>query len=348
LKVEVLDSKARVIKVRPESEEDLWTLRIALRRGDLLTLKTARDVRVGSGRKERIPMVLTIRVDSVEFQPFTGKLRVSGVVVEGPDEFGVKGKRHSATISPGQQVTIERPSGWDPKVVERLRSSGRGGTAIIAAIDYDEYAVAVLAPHGFTVLEDLSLSLPGKDDPAREQEIGRLTERVAKRVVEAASKYGAAVTVIVGPGPLKHEVAEKVRSMAPTLKVLVDDASMGGVAGVREALRRPRVAEALREYSILEAESIMEEFMRRMARSRDTVAYTPRDVAAAALLGAAAGGILLRQRVVVEAFGGRKTGGQRQRVAHAQVQPLRGHGVHGLRGIADADHAAAVNLIELL
>ena len=286
MKVEVLDAKRRFLRVRPESEEDLWRLKIALRRGDLVTLRTSRDVRIGSGRKERIPMTLTIRLDSVEFQPFTGKLRVSGVVVEGPDEFGVKGKRHSATISPGQSVVVEREGGWDERVIARLRSSASPGSAVIAAIDYDEYAIAVLAPHGFTIVEDTAVSLPGKDDPAREGEVERLVERVAARVVEEASRHKAVVAVVVGPGHLKGLVAERVREAAPKLRVVVDDASMGGSSGVREALRRTRVAEALREYSILEAEAVLEEFLRRAARDRDSIAYTVKEVLAAARLAA--------------------------------------------------------------
>ncbi len=286
MRVEVLDSKRRVVRVRPESEEDLWRLKITLRRGDLVTLRTVRDVRVGSGRKERIPMTLTLRLESVEFQPFTGKLRVSGVVVEGPDEFGVKGKRHSATVAPGQQLIVEREGGWSESALSRLRSSSAAGAAVIAAVDYDEYALAVVAPHGFTVVEEAEVSLPGKDDPSREAEVERLVSRLASRIVEEASRRSASVAVIVGPGPLKLRVAEAVRSIAPKLRVIVDDASMGGVSGVREALRRTTVAEALREYSVLEAESILEEVMRRAVRDRDSVAYTAGEVLAAARLGA--------------------------------------------------------------
>ena len=287
LQVEVLDSRGRRLRVRPESEEDLWRLRLVLRPGDVVVVRTVRDVVVGSGRKEKVPMTLAIRVKTVEFQPFTGRLRIHGVIVEGPDEWGVKGKHHSATIAPGQQVVLEREGGWGRAELARLRSPGAKGTVVVAAVDYDEWGVAVAAPHGFEVVREEAASLPGKDDPeAREEAVRRLAAEAAKAIVEAASRYSARAAVIVGPGPLKEEVAERVRAQAPGLRVMVDEASMGGRSGILEALRRGSVAEALGEYSVFRAEAIVEEFLRRFARKPDTVAYGPRDVMAAARLGA--------------------------------------------------------------
>ena len=104
--------------------------------------------------------------------------------------------------------------------------------------------------------------------------------------MEAASKYNSRVAVIVGPGPLKQEVASKVRAQAPSLHVIVDEASMGGRSGIEEALRRQSVARALRDYSIAEAEEVLGEIMKRAAKDPSTIALGPREVAAAALLGA--------------------------------------------------------------
>ncbi|MCE4615878.1 MAG: mRNA surveillance protein Pelota, partial [Aeropyrum sp.] len=145
MKVEVLDNRGKVVRLRPESDEDLWLLRISLRRGDQVTLRTSRDVQVGSGKRERVAMTLKLVLDSVEFQPFTGKLRISGIVVEGPEEFGVKGRRHSTAISIGQQLVVERSQGWRDHELEKLRSGAARGTAAIAAVDYDEVGLAVLA-----------------------------------------------------------------------------------------------------------------------------------------------------------------------------------------------------------
>ncbi len=286
MRVEVLDSKGRRIRVRPAGEEDLWALMVVLRPGDVVEGRTFRDVSVRGGRKERRPIWVRLRVGGVEFQPFTGRLRVHGVIVDGPEEYGVKGRHHSMTIAPGQEVVLERESGWPRGALERLRRSGPGGRAVVAAVDYDEYAVALLSAHGYRVVAEGYSGLPGKDSPDREEALRRYVERVARLVVDAASREGVGVVVVVGPGDLKREVARRVTAAMKDVRVFVDDASMGGRAGVEEALRRPRVAEALREYSVVEAEAVIDEAMRLLARHPQMVATSLKAVREAAELGA--------------------------------------------------------------
>ncbi len=289
MKIRVLDRRGWRLEVRPESEEDLWVLRNTLRPGDLVTGRTLRDVAVkGSESKRRKPVTVTMRVKYVEFQPFTGRLRIYGVIVEGPEEYGLKGKHHAMTVSPGQVIVVEREGGWSRRVVERLESSGPRGRAVVAAVDYDEYAIAVVALHGYRVVAEGSASLPGKDDPARDQALSHYVDTVARLIVETASREGARVVVVAGPGPLKEEVASKVRLQASTLKVYTDSTSMGGTTGIGEALRRPLIREALREYSLVEAEAWLEEAMKVAAREPERVAFGVDAVLEAARLGAAA------------------------------------------------------------
>ena len=287
MKIEVIDRRRERLRVTPESEEDLWTIKTIVRPGDLVRGKTYRDVAVGGrGEKEKKPIIVTIRVKNVEFQPFTGKLRFFGVIVEGPEEYGVKGKHQSILVTPGSTIILERPGGWPEKAIERLRASGPRGKAVVVAVDYDEYGLALVSPQGVRILVDKYVRLPGKDDPAREQELEKLKAAVAREIVEAASRNNARIVVIVGPGTLKREIADRVREQAPTLKIVVDDASMGGRAGIEEALRRHTVAAALQDYVVTEAEAALGELLKYAARSPELVATGPSDVLAASLMGA--------------------------------------------------------------
>lgn len=287
MKVEVVDKRLERIRVRPESEEDLWVLKTILRPGDYVVGKTYRDVaKGGRGEKEKRAIVVKLQVKNVEFQPFTGKLRIFGVIVEGPEEYGVKGRHQSILVVPGKEILVERSGGWPERVIEKLKQAGPRGRTVIAAVDYDEYAVAVMSHHGVKFLVDSSTSLPGKDDPSREQEVGRLVEKIAGMIVRAASDYKAPLAIIVGPGFLKRMVAEKVKSMAPGLKLIVDDASMGGRAGVEEALRRPSIWSVLREYTIAEVEEILAEVMKEAARGGERIAIGVDEAYAVARMGA--------------------------------------------------------------
>ena len=287
MELRVLDSKGRAIEVRPRSEEDLWALAMSLREGDRVRTVVLRDV---SGRdakeKQRRPIEVVIRVESVEFQPFTGSLRVFGVIEEGPDRFGVKGRHQSAYIGLNQAVVVEREGGWDERTLSRLRSSGPRGRAVVVSVDYDGYAVAELTSLGMRVASEVSASLGPKDDPRREERLREMVSEAASEAVRAASELGARVVLVVGPGQLKEEVAAAVRASAPSLRVLTDSTSSGGVEGVYEALRRQGVVEALREIDAVRAREVLDEFLRRLSSGADLVAYTLDEVLEAARAGA--------------------------------------------------------------
>ncbi len=288
MRIEVLDRRREALRVTPESEEDLWVLKTVVRPGDLVKGRTFRDVAVGGrGEKEKRPITVKIRVKNVEFQPFTGRLRFFGVIVEGPEEYGVKGKHQSILVTPGTTVILERPGGWPERVLKRLESTGPRGSAVVAAIDYDEYGIAVVSPQGMKILVDKYVRLPGKDDPSREHEEERLIAEAASSIVEAAAKYRARVAVVAGPGPLKQRVADRVRASAPGIHVIVDDASMGGRAGIEEALRRQSVARALKDYTIAEAEALLAELMKRASRDPSLIAVGVDEVLAVSRMGAA-------------------------------------------------------------
>lgn len=287
MQVEVIDKRRVRLRVRPESEEDLWILKTILRPGDFVVGKTYRDVaKGGRGEKEKRAIVVKLRVKNVEFQPFTGKLRLFGVIVEGPEEYGVRGKHQSILLVPGKEVVIEREEGWPVRVIEKLKEAGPRGRTVISAVDYDEYAIAVLSPHGVKFIVDTGTGLPGKDDPSREQEVQKLVDRIAGLIVKTASDYKAPVVVIVGPGYLKRLVADKVKAMAPNLRLIIDDSSMGGRAGVEEAMRRPSIWSVLQEYAIAEAEEILAAAMKEAAHGGGKLATGVEDTLVVSRMGA--------------------------------------------------------------
>jgi len=287
MKVEILSRRKDRIWVRPESEEDLWTLRSIIRPGDLVKARTIRDVSFkGTTKKEKKQIIVKIKVKDVGFQAFTGRLRIFGVIVEGPEKYGIKGKHQAITVVSGMTLELEREGGWPEKVLEKLRGSGPKGRAVLVAVDYDEYAVAVLAMHGYRVIAEGSLHLPGKDDPGREQQLSKAISEIARTIVDTAKRYGAELVIIGGPGALKQEVASKVRELSIHLRVVTDDLSMGGSSGLMELLRRPMLEKLLSEYAVVRAERVLEEAMKLAASNPSLVAFGLDNALRAAELGA--------------------------------------------------------------
>lgn len=285
------DLRHGVVKIIPESTDDLWILATLIQPGDLVKARTVREIHFGergSGRSSRIPMVLTVRVENVEFQAFTTRLRVRGVVVEGPEKYGVKGKYHTLSIDVGQELIVIKPMGWPPAFLERLEKSIPTAKALVVAVDYDEYAIGLVQGQGVKMIVSSSLYLPGKDDPRREERLREAVSTIARQAAEIARREGPALIVVAGPGRLKNIVSEKLKELLKHEKarIVIDDVSMGGEAGIYEEMRRGAMRKALQEVASIAAENIMEEFERRLAKEPQTIAYTLEKVYKAAEAGA--------------------------------------------------------------
>ncbi len=270
------DLKQGIVKVVPESSDDLWVLSTVIAPGDLVTAKTVREIRFGergSGRSSRIPMVLTIRVEAIEFQPFTNRLRIRGVVVEGPEKYGVRGKHHTLSIDVGRDVTIVKEQGWPRPLLERLEKASQSPPVVVVAVDYDEYAVAVVRSQGVRVVVEEALKIPGKGDPRREDELRKAVAVIAKTVARTVEAEGAVAVVVAGPGPLKDQVVDRLRGIGLSAPIHVDTASIGGVGGVYEAIRRGAVARVAEQAVLARAEDILATFDELLAKNPSRVAY---------------------------------------------------------------------------
>ncbi|ABM80743.1 mRNA surveillance protein pelota [Hyperthermus butylicus] len=289
MKILAVDTKRGLVRVVPETTDDIWLLSTVIQPGDLVRAKTLREIHFGdrgSGRSSRIPMVLTVRVEAVEFQAFTTRLRIRGIVIEGPEKYGVVGKYHTLSIEPGRELDIVKPSGWPQVLIEKLKRGSYNVAAVVVAVDYDDYAVAVVRGQGVKILASGGLHLPGKDDPTREDKLREAVTVIAKTTADVARRENALLVVAAGPGTVKNLVAEKLRGLVQGVKILVDNVSMGGEAGVFEEVRRGIMRQALQDAAVVEAERILEEFERRLAKEPGRIAYTLEQVYRAAEMGA--------------------------------------------------------------
>ncbi|MEM3980610.1 MAG: hypothetical protein QXF79_05085, partial [Ignisphaera sp.] len=283
MQLEVLDDRHGVIKVKIDSEDDLWLLSLLLAPGDTIKALTTRDVSFGS-EKRRIPMVLSVRVEYTEFQPFTNKLRIHGIVLEGPDRFGVIGSHHTISVGVGSEMVITK-SHWDKKLLDEVMKITRAINILLVAVDFDEYAIALLQMQGLKIVESKNVSLPLSDEMF-EEEKKILVEELARKIVEVAQRYNVEAIVVGSPGNLKVEIKEAIENLGREFKVYLDTVANGGYAGLQELLRRDVLGSIIRDSAIAKATKIIEEFEKLLVKDINMVAYGVDNVALAAGLGA--------------------------------------------------------------
>ncbi|RLF05199.1 MAG: mRNA surveillance protein pelota [Thermoprotei archaeon] len=286
MKVIAWDEKHGRMLLRIEGQDDLWCLYNILDPGDMVTARTLREVKVND-KSSRRPMTLKLKVEKVEFQPFTEKLRVRGIVVEGPDRFGVVGSHHTITVGEGSEILVEKEK-WPRHHLKRIFKAASRKPIGILLIGIDSDEAAFVAPHdyGFEILAEARLNLPGKHDPTKRDEA--LKEKIAEltaKAKELAERLNAKAIAVVGPGFIKDMLAKELSSNIKA-RIYVDSASSGGYQGVREAIKRGVLRRMLSDFSIVEEAELMDELLAHISKSDGKAAYGIDEVKRAAEYGA--------------------------------------------------------------
>jgi len=274
LKMLESDEKKGIYKILVEDEDDLWVLRNIIREGDLVEATTTREVKPGEGgESRRFPMVLRVRVKDIEFQAFTDRLRIKGIVVEGPDKFGVVGKHHTLTIKPGDTVVLveKRLDEFSRRLLEGFARKRR---ILAVALDYEEVCFALVTEQGVKTLREYYTGLPGKEAVEEyEEALRRLLDRVVDEVIEYSKNLRVDGVLIGSPGYLKDRVSAKIRERGFDKPLLTDNTSYGGCKGVDELLRRGGEKSLVGELNMTAALKYFEEFKNTIVRDPEQVAY---------------------------------------------------------------------------
>ncbi|MEM4048153.1 MAG: mRNA surveillance protein Pelota [Zestosphaera sp.] len=270
------------VKVRIEDVDDLWILKNIIKAGDVVVSKTLRDVKVDGEGKRRLPMTLAIKVEKLYFQPFASRLRIHGIIVEGPEEYGLRGSHHTLNVDVGGEITLFKES-ISQALLRRLESlsNRRRFRALLVAADFDEVSLAILYDQGIRFLNDLTLPGIRSDDESSIESVATL---IAEEVVRYLESEKIDFLIVGSPTVLREALTKELKTrIKGKLKIFTDSVSIGGRAGIQELLKRDSVKGLLQEFVIVEGEEILEKFLKLLMSDPERIAYGLRDVEFAAL-----------------------------------------------------------------
>lgn len=152
------DEKRQAAKLHIESEDDLWILHLILEKGDKVVAKTTRDIGLGK-ESRRIPMTIVLKVDYTEFQEFTNRLRIHGIIEDAPERFGIRGAHHTINLDIGDEIIIIKQQ-WNKYALDKLKKQAdKRSKIIIALVDFDEYLIAIPFEQGIKILSEHAAQL---------------------------------------------------------------------------------------------------------------------------------------------------------------------------------------------
>jgi len=295
LKILEMNLKKRIVRVLPESLDDLWHLYNIVAPHDEVYAQTTRLVKVEElyarpKKGRRVSVFLGIKVEKVAWDRSLNRLRVHGIVCKAPEELNVTGSHHTINVTLDNPITIIKPE-WLKHQIDRLEraSSVTLAPIIVVSIDDEEYCVAGLRQYGIEVKVEERIRLPGKLEAEKREKAKREFFKTALESLRETWINLRSPVVIIGPGFVKNEFANYVKTVASDIgRAIVDikGVNSAGVAGVQEALRSGVLTRALGHLRVVEEAKVVEEALKRLGKGGLDVTYGSIEVKKASMFGA--------------------------------------------------------------
>lgn len=295
MKILKCDEKSRELRLKVEDEDDVWVLHTIIEIDDEIYTKTTREIKMGN-ESVRKYMQIGIKVEKVEFQPFTNRLRVNGIVIYHPEEYenyGFLGRHHTVSIEAPDEIRIIKKK-WVKSIIKQIeeRCKEKSRRILIVAIDDEEAAIGIIRDYGVEILFETQFKLPGKrEEKMREKKIEKITSEISKKVIENVEKNNNLRTIIVvGINYLREKLTSKILNEQSKLKhkcvLISEDTSNGGIRGINEALKKDSLLKALKEVKVIEDSEMMEEYLKTLSKEERKVTYGLNETYKAAEMGA--------------------------------------------------------------
>ncbi len=342
MKVLAVDRKTNFLKLRAESGSDLWRLSRLVVLGDSVGAFThRRDPEAPSdtpeAQKERRPVFLGLRAEKIDFHEFSGHLRISGPIIEGPFDIG---RHHTLDLEEGAVVSLTKPAltAADWTIIDEGKRGAQDPRMIVICLDWSEAAIARIRGRTVETVEERSRrgtgkyvkSSGGRREKEDEQYLSSLVEILERENPEAKA------LVISGPGFCKESLAQLWRSRKRLGPVpTVESTSEAGMIGVNELLRSGKAGRALAGSLSAEEAHEVERLIRELGTPGKT-AIGPVEVTRAGDAGAIevllALDSRLRDPAVDHCLEMARSSGARLLIVRHEGEP--GHRLEGIGGIA--------------
>jgi protein pelota len=281
------------MKVVPDSPDDLWHLYNVIYKGDEVYAYSSRAIKTDTETSrpksaERVSAFMGVKVESVSWDKFLGRLRVHGLICHAPDIIPT-GAHHTLSISLDKPVTIVK-SEWPSHLLNRLeKASQTERPMLIISIDDEGFAIAETKQYGYETRVEQRIRLPGKNDADKRVEATKAYFRLAVDSLAKLWSQNHNPIVVIGAGYVKTDFVRYLNEEAPEMAKSVADVKSvnnGGTAGIDEALRSGVLLKATHQLRFVNEMETIEEVMKRLGKGEGNVTYGFDSVETAVKLGA--------------------------------------------------------------
>ncbi len=285
------------IALKIDSLDDLWHLYNVVASDDIVISRTSRRVKVGDadGRKQdsvRKPMTLKLKVEDVAFHSFSNRVRIKGIILEGPSDLVNIGSYHTINIEPGNTLTIVKEH-WPKFLLERLKDaekSGESPVCLIVTIEDGTAELFLAADFGLRETTRIRTSISRKrgDQKTHDATMTDFYSNVALAISSQLEQTEIGLILIAGPGFVKDHFKEflKTANIGNLPPVVVESANSIGIPGAKEILYRGVISTAIKGIRLETETKLVDDIITHVAKDDGLGTYGDKEVAKAVQYGA--------------------------------------------------------------
>eukprot|EP01119_Soliformovum_irregulare_P007286 TRINITY_DN1968_c1_g1_i1.p1 TRINITY_DN1968_c1_g1~~TRINITY_DN1968_c1_g1_i1.p1 ORF type:complete len:410 (-),score=116.18 TRINITY_DN1968_c1_g1_i1:40-1242(-) len=247
----------------PEEPEDMWHTYNLITKGDLVRCSTLRKVQsessTGSTSAEKVRVILTIQISSIDFDPQGGLLRIGGQNVS-ESKYVRMGAFHTLDLEANREFTLTK-SEWDIVSLERIKdATDPTRYADVGAIVLAEgLAHVCLITSSMTIVRArIEHAIPRKrrgSVTVHDKGLQKFFEQILQAMIRHFNFEVIKCIIIASPGFVKDQfyeymMAEVIRQDMKTImenksKILLVHSSSGHKHALKEVLSDPQVVAKL-------------------------------------------------------------------------------------------------------
>ncbi|HTY15070.1 MAG TPA: mRNA surveillance protein pelota [Methanoregulaceae archaeon] len=262
------------IRLFPETIDDIWHLDHLICPGDLVFATTFRTVDLSSDKirpekAEKKPVRLGIRVGKVEFHHYANRLRVTGVIEQGPDT----GSHHTFNIEPGYEISVIR--NWSRRDLERIDRAVRASVYdVLHILSVEEGEAELFRVRQYGPEPVMTITM-GSGKGAETNNRAAFFDTVFEQVELITGPL-----IVAGPGFIKDDFMKffRARDSEKAVKTVVVETRRGGAGAVQEVIGLGALEKLVGDLQLAREVTLMDEFLKRISKG-EPVAYGRAEVA---------------------------------------------------------------------
>lgn len=249
MKIFQKDLRHGKVKVGIENLDDLWYLSSVIRPGDLVSAKTERRIKgkddmERAGKSERVTITITLNVEKADFKLENDTYRITGTIVEGPEDLVSIGTHHTINVEKETMLTIVKDR-WGSYELDRLKDAEKSALRpkiLIAVIDVGDAEIALVRESKIERY-DLSKEIGGKyDTKGRQERKQEFYKDTSDALAAILAKENISGVIIAGAGFEKEYFYKYLAEKRPEIAKIATLENIGshGEAGVNEVMKRSK------------------------------------------------------------------------------------------------------------